>query len=80
MPTVPPDVYGPFGALVLLCIVAYILLKVIKELWLEHLRADADDRSQRDIAVAGWQAQTEATKELADAIRKAADRRSARES
>jgi hypothetical protein len=32
------------------------------------MRADADDRSQRDTALAGWREQVAATNRLADAI------------
>jgi hypothetical protein len=42
-------------------------------LWRDHVRADADDRSQRDTALSGWRDQTTATNRLADAIE--ADRR-----
>jgi len=71
MPSVPPDVYGPFGAVVILFLVVVVLVRAIQKLWEEHLRADQDDREQRDVALAGWRAQTDATKELTDAIKAA---------
>lgn len=49
---IPPEVYGPAGAVVVLAIVAYVLARVIQGLWIEHLRADQDDRDQRDRALA----------------------------
>lgn len=39
-------------------------------LWREHLRADADDRKQRDIALEGWKAQTDANAAAAAAAEK----------
>lgn len=72
--TIPDTVFGPFGALVLLVAAVTALGKVIQALWKEHLRADEDDRTQRDVAIAGWQAQTDATKELTASIKAAAER------
>lgn len=70
--SIPPDLYGPFGLLIALAL-------AVAALWRDHVRADADDRAQRDIAVVGWRSQTDATTRLADAIeqqaRDAASRR-----
>lgn len=49
--TVPEEIYGPFGAVIVLAFSALALGKVISALWKEHLRADADDRAQRDHAL-----------------------------
>lgn len=57
----PASLTGPLAALA-------GSIVVIVALWRDHLRADADDRSQRDIAIAGWRDQTGATTRLADAI------------
>ena len=57
----PPDLLGPFGLAVALAI-------AVSALWRDHMRADADDRSQRDTALAGWREQVAATNRLADAI------------
>ena len=57
----PPDLYGPLGLLIGLSV-------AVAALWRDHLRADADDRTQRDAALAGWRDQTAATTRLADAI------------
>lgn len=62
----PPELLGPTGLLV-------GALLVIGALWREHLKADQDDRTQRDTATAGWRDQTTATTKLTDEI--AADRR-----
>ena len=43
------------------------LLAIVGILWRDHLRADAEDRSQRDIALAGWKEQTEANRIHAEA-------------
>lgn len=59
----PPEVLGPVGLTI-------GLLVALSVLWREHVRSDEDDRKQRDIALEGWRAQTEATKRLADAIEK----------
>lgn len=40
---IPPEVFGPQGLLV-------AALAVIVVLWRDHLRADTDDRAQRDKA------------------------------
>ena len=57
---IPPELLGPAGLLV-------ASLLVIGVLWRDHLRADADDRAQRDTAIAGWRAQVEATNRLINA-------------
>lgn len=59
----PAELYGPLGLLVGLGL-------AVAALWRDHLRADADDRVQRDIAIAGWREQTAATNRLAAAIEK----------
>jgi hypothetical protein len=70
----PPDLYGPEGALVALVAGVIILVRIAMILWKDHLRADEDDRAQRDAALAGWKAQVDATKELSEAIKtRAAD-------
>jgi hypothetical protein len=46
------------------------LIYVVRALWIEHQRNDADVRTQRDIAIAGWRDQTAATKNLADVVEK----------
>jgi hypothetical protein len=58
---VPPEILGPFGALVALGI-------AVAALWRSHERSDHDVMAQRDRAFAGWEAQTTATNRLADAI------------
>jgi hypothetical protein len=40
----------------------------VAALWRSHERSDTDVRAQRDIAIAGWRAQMDATNRLADAI------------
>lgn len=57
----PDEIFGPHGLLV-----AAVL--AIAVLWRDHLRADQDDRSQRDRALAGWELQAAATRDLAAAI------------
>lgn len=57
---IPPELLGPAGLLV-------ASLLVIGVLWRDHLRADADDRAQRDTAIEGWRAQVEATNRLISA-------------
>ena len=56
-----PELLGPFG----LVVGAVVALGV---LWREHLRADAEDRRQRDDAIAEAREQTAVTKRLADAL------------
>ena len=57
----PPELLGPLGLTVALGF-------AVAALWRSHERADADVRAQRDVAIAGWKAQTDATNRLADAI------------
>jgi hypothetical protein len=42
-----------------------VLLWIGNTLWQEHRKNDADVRSQRDEAIAGWKSQSEATKAVA---------------
>lgn len=44
------------------------LVTVVTVLWRDHQRADAEDRRQRDVAIEGWKAQTNATNVLADDV------------
>lgn len=57
-----PNLLGPLG----LTVGALVAVGV---LWRDHQRADADDRQQRDTAIAGWKEAAEATRDLAAAIR-----------
>lgn len=57
----PPELLGPLGLTIALGL-------AVLALWRDHIRADADDRAQRDTAIAGWRDQTNATTRLADAI------------
>lgn len=54
------NLLGPYGAFVLALIVLYVVTRAFVVLWREHLKADQDDRDQRDTA----QANNQATKEL----------------
>ena len=76
----PEQLAGPTGAIIALIAVLGIAARVIQVLWSDHLRADADDRTQRDTAIAGWREQTAATNRLAEAIeqRNARDARAKR--
>lgn len=67
MPTVE-QVLGPFGATVLLLFLVVIAGQVIRVLWQDHQRADADDRAQRDIAITGWREATDAIRALTAAV------------
>lgn len=58
---IPAEIFGPTGLLVA-AIVAVVVL------WRDHMRADTDDRRQRDTALEGWRSQTAATERLAEAI------------
>lgn len=51
IPGVPDQLTGPVAALVLAILGLWVLGKVIKALWEDHLRADGEDRVQRDKAV-----------------------------
>lgn len=44
------------------------LAVVVGILWRDHQRADAEDRRQRDVAIEGWKAQTDATNVLAEDV------------
>lgn len=58
----PPDaLLGPTAALV-------GAVAIIVALWRSHVASDTDVRSQRDIAIAGWRDQTNATDRLAAVI------------
>jgi hypothetical protein len=50
MPTVPPELLGPVGALVLAIAGLIAVSRFTVLLWRVHLEADADDRAQRDRA------------------------------
>ncbi len=67
----PDQLLGPAALLV-------GALIAVAALWKEHLRADAEDRAQRDQAIAGWREQTAATNRLAAAL-EARNRRDARQ-
>lgn len=53
------------------------LVTVVGVLWRDHVRADAEDRKQRDAAIEGWREQTAATNRLASAIERANTRKRA---
>lgn len=55
----PPELLGPFG-------LAVALLIAVAALWRDHLRADADDRAQRDEAFTIAHAQVDATNKVAE--------------
>ena len=57
----PAELYGPFGALV-------ALGAAVAALWRIVMAYIADLRTTRDRALAGWESQVAATRELADAI------------
>ena len=57
----PPELLGPFGLLIALGIAVGVL-------WRDHLRADADDRVQRDLAITGWKEATAAINRLSAAL------------
>ena len=66
MPT-SSDLLGPTGALIGAVAGLVALARVIQILWREHLKADADDREQRDVAHALAKAAVAAYDRLADA-------------
>lgn len=72
---VPQEIYGPFGALVILVVVVGILGKVIQALWADHKRSDQEDRDQRDQALRIVEGVVPTLKELA-AAQSAANKRS----
>lgn len=53
----PPDLVGPVAGLVFAVSAAIAL-------WREHMKSDSDLRAQRDLAVEGWRAQTDATRDV----------------
>jgi len=53
-------IFGPLGALALALLGLYILGRILLVLWREHLKADDEDRAQRDRA----EAREAETKEL----------------
>lgn len=57
----PQDMLGPTAALVVALIAVGVLWREDRRVYKERM---ADFRSQRDIAAAGWQAQTEANVRL----------------
>lgn len=63
----PADIYGPYGALVLLLIACGWLVR-------DHLRADKEDRDQRDQALRLVEGLVEPVKELAAAAKESAKR------
>lgn len=63
----PQEVLGPLGALVLALAVIAGLVKFLSMLWKTHLEADADDRAQRDKAIALLEVNLEATQRMARA-------------
>ena len=64
----PPEILGPTGLLVAaLLAIAFLVRVILSVLWPEHLRADADDRAQRDTAIAGWTSATSGLARLAEA-------------
>ena len=65
----PPEILGPTGALVAALAGVVALSRVIVVLWRDHLRADADDRAQRDHAQTLADKAIEGMGELADAWR-----------
>ena len=48
------------------------LIYAVRLLWISHERQDADTRTQRDVALKGWQDQTAATERLTDVLEKQA--------
>ena len=66
---IPPEVFGPAGALVLAILVIVGLVKLAMILWKEHLKADQDDRDQRDKALHLLEEAVAGNKSHADANR-----------
>ncbi len=67
----PPELFGPLGLLIALCI-------AVGALWRIHTREDVERKELLDIAIEGWRAQTAASATSASAIEKIADRLPAR--
>lgn len=68
MVDVPIDkILGPTGALVFSVVVVIALARALWILWKEHLKADADDRAQRDSAFALAQTAVDGIKRMAEA-------------
>ena len=59
---------GPYGLTVLLLVIVVALAR-------DHLRSDSEDRRQRDLALEGWKAQTDANALAAAAAEKDASAR-----
>jgi hypothetical protein len=60
MPPLPPELLGPFALTVALTFAVVLL-------WRDHLRADADDRAQRDRALELLPSILQALRDLTDA-------------
>ena len=56
-----PGLTGPLALTVGLAI-------AVAALWRDHIRADADDRAQRDTAITGWREATDAIRALTAAV------------
>lgn len=50
--TIPPEIYGPFGAVVVLVLALIVAGRAFSALWRVHVESDADDRALRDAAIA----------------------------
>ena len=64
---IPSEVFGPAGALVLSIAVIAGLVKLAMILWKEHLKADQDDRDQRDRAIGLLEQLVPSVNRMADA-------------
>lgn len=65
----PPELLGPLGLTVGALLAVGALGRVIMVLWRDHLRADQDDRDQRDRAQSLADKAIEGMGELSDAWR-----------
>lgn len=65
----PPELLGPTGALVAALFGITALARAIVVLWKEHLKADQDDRDQRDKALALLSSSLDGNKANAEANR-----------
>jgi len=63
----PPELLGPLGLTVGALLAVGALGRVIQVLWREHLKADQDDRDQRDTSQSLAKAAIDAYTRLADA-------------